>query len=71
MPVATRNNKTSKPRERESKADRLARALGGRPFDINEPVEDPGISDEELEDFLEWRREMRKADVEAQEKWLP
>lgn len=71
MTVALRKNKRSKPVNRESKADRIARLHGGKPFDINEPVEDPSISDEELEEFFTWRRELRKADVEAQKKWLP
>ncbi len=52
-----------------SRADRLAIKMGGRRFDVNEPFPNPGISDKELEDFLQWREDIRSDDVEAQRNW--
>lgn len=49
-----------------SKADRLAMKLGGKRFDVDEPFDSPFDSDEELDDFLRWREDIRTADVEAQ-----
>ena len=68
MVVALKNVKKTK---HGIDADEIARSKGIKPFDIHEAVEDPCISDEELEEFLAWRREIRKADVEAQKTWRP
>lgn len=57
--------------ELDVEIERIAREQGVKPYDPNEPFDDPGISDEELEEFLEWRRQVRKAGAEANEKeWL-
>lgn len=69
MAVTIRNKKISKSAPGESKADRLARSMGGRRFKMNEAVTDPEFSDQELKDFLKWREETRKTDLEAQRNW--
>ena len=71
MTVALRKDKKTKAGSCESKADRTARALGGRPFDINERVVDIDFSDAEFDDFMRWREEMRKAELEALKHWQP
>lgn len=68
MVVALKNKDKAKSR---NNADEIARSHGIKPYDVNEKFEDPEISDEELEEFLKWRREVRKADVEAQKSWQP
>lgn len=68
MVVALKNNNKEKSR---IDADEIARSHGIKPYDVDEQFEDPGISDNELEEFLKWRREVRKADVEAQKAWQP
>ena len=71
MSVAIRNKKPTGSPNRTSEADDIARKLGGRRFDINEVVDTPDISDEELEEFLKLRREFRKAELEAEKGCLP
>ncbi|MFM9904084.1 MAG: hypothetical protein ACKVQJ_05870 [Pyrinomonadaceae bacterium] len=68
MTQALLNNKKSK---NLLEAERLARLHGIKPFSMADAVQDPTITDEELEDFLKWRREVRAADVEAQRNCLP
>ena len=68
MVTALKNKKKAKP---VIDVEAIARSQGVKPFNINEPFDDPGITDEELEEFLNWRREIRKADVEAQKAWRP
>ena len=68
MVVALKNKDKAKSRDY---ADEIARSHGTRPYDVNEQFDDPGITDDELEKFLKWRREVRKADVEAQKTWQP
>jgi hypothetical protein len=68
MTVALRKDKQPKAIGHLSRADRIAIKLGGKRFKLEEAVVDP---DFELEEFLEWREEMRKADLEAQKDWRP
>ena len=68
MVVALKNSNKVKSR---INADEIARSHGIKPYDVNEQFDDPEISDDELEEFLKWRREVRKADVEAQKSWQP
>lgn len=63
MTVALKNNKKSK---HALEAERLARSQGVKPFSIRDAIQDRSITDEELEEFLSWRREIRDAGVEAQ-----
>lgn len=59
------------PDRSHAELERMAREQGVKPYDPNEVFEDPGITDTELEEFLEWRRQVREADRESQEKeWL-
>lgn len=69
MTAILRKEKITKGTKPLSKADRLAIKLGGKRFDINEPFDSPFDSDGELEDFLKWREDIRRADVEAQKNW--
>ncbi|MGQ0542750.1 MAG: hypothetical protein ACT4O9_12990 [Blastocatellia bacterium] len=63
MTAALRKNKKLKANGEFSKADRIAIKLGGRRFKADDAVVDP---DFELEEFLEWRNERRKAELEVQ-----
>lgn len=65
MTAVLRNKQNSKLRGGMTKADRIARELGGKPFDFEDMPKDPGISDGELEEFLKWRKEMREREREA------
>lgn len=69
MTAILRKEKTTKGNEPLSKADRLAIKLGGKRFDINKSFDSPFDSDDELEDFLKWREDIRKANLEAQKDW--
>jgi hypothetical protein len=69
MTAALRNK--SNRRNGITRAERLARELGGRPFDLEEMPADPSISDEELEKFLKLRNDMRKGEREASRDCLP
>jgi hypothetical protein len=71
MSVAIRNKKPTGLPDRKGKTENFARKLGGRRFDINEVVDTPEISDEELEEFLKLRRELRKTELEAEKDCLP
>lgn len=56
--------------ELDAEIRRMADEQGVKPFDFDEVfgMGRDAISDEELEDFLEYRRQVRRADREAQEK---
>ena len=69
MTAILRKEQSKKEAPLLSKADRLAIKLGGKRFDPNEPFDNPFESDGELEDFLKWREDIRRADVEAQKNW--
>lgn len=66
-PLQKEPNKRSRA-EIDAEIERIAREQGVKPFDPDEFFEDPEITEQELEDFLEMRRQMRKADCDAQEK---
>ncbi len=49
----------------------MAREQGVKPYNSNETFEDPGITDKELEEFLQWRQREKQTGRELQEKeWL-
>ena len=56
--------------EIDAEIERLAREQGVELFDFDEAFGSgaDAVTDEELEEFLEWRRQVRQADREAQEK---
>ncbi len=49
--------------------EKIIREQGTKPFDANEVFENADISDKELEKFLEWRRDIRKSEKEANKSW--
>lgn len=69
MTAILRKEKIKKEVPPLSRADRLAIKLGGKRFDVEKPFDSPFDTDEELDDFLKWREDIREADKEAQENW--
>ena len=56
--------------ELDAEIERMALEQGVKPFDFDESfgMGKDFVTDEDLEDFLEYRRQVRQADREAQEK---
>lgn len=65
MTAALRNNSKPNRRPEMTRAERIARELGGKPFKLEDMPNDPSISDEDLEEFLKWRNEMREREKGA------
>lgn len=63
MTIALRKQKGTKTSGALSKADRIAIKLGGKRF---RPEDAESHPDFELDEFLKWRDERRKAEMEAQ-----
>lgn len=59
--------KNSEPNTAE--IEKLIREQGTKPFKVKEISKNSGISDQELESFLAWRREIRESEKEASKNW--
>jgi len=67
MSSNARKPKTRLP-DRDGQASKIAVSMGGKRFDPDKVV---GDSTFEIDDFLRWRNERRRAEVEAEKECLP
>ena len=62
-----------KPKENKkpnnAEIEKLIREQGAKPFNVNDLPDTLEINEAELENFLNWRREIREAEKESSKNW--